>query len=84
MCPQNTIRLRAARHVVHHRVDYPAGVGPVADQVAQERVLVRVLLPRVRQARGQRLAVGVDVGQQGKAHRVSAVQAPLRAWANWA
>src|SRR5581483_2148272 len=41
-----------------------AGVGAVADQIAEEDIAVGLAALGVGEARGQRLAIGVDVGEQ--------------------
>jgi hypothetical protein len=64
----------ALRHMLPHPVDDPAGVGPVADEVAQERVALRSLGLRMRQHRRHRLAVGVQIGDEGELHRGQALR----------
>ncbi len=57
----------------HHRVAAPGGVGAVADHVAQKDVPLHPAAARVGEAGGKRLPVGVDVGEDGGKHGVSAV-----------
>ena len=54
--------------VIAHLVDHPARVGAVADEVAEEGVAVHALRGGVGHHRAHRFAVGVQVGEQGKAH----------------
>ena len=53
-----------------HDVDHGSGIRPVTDEVAEKHELVGSRCPRVRQAGGQRLEVGVHVAEQRNAHRV--------------
>jgi len=56
--------LREGCHAPHDR----NRVGPVADEVSQERPVLGSGRLRVRQARLEGLEVGVQVGEQGEPH----------------
>jgi len=56
---------RAAGHVALDQLQHCDGVGAVSDEVAQERSPVSAQAFRVRETRGDRLQVAVDVGEQG-------------------
>jgi len=65
------IALHGERAVLDHTVhgiDRPAGFGPITHEVAEQHRLVEAELAQPRQAGGRSLAVGVQVGKQGKAH----------------
>ena len=55
----------AARHVFHRAVDDPAGIGAVADQIAEKDIALGSLAFGVGEARRHRFAIAVDVCQQG-------------------
>ena len=58
----------AALHKPHHAVDDEAGIGAVAHIVAEENKIADRAALRMREARLERLAVGVDVGEDRGAH----------------
>jgi len=51
------------------RIDDIAGVGAVADIVAEEDEALHMHPPRVVEAGVERLPIGVDVGEKGNQHR---------------
>ena len=55
----------ALRHVALDQLDDGDRVGAVPDEVAKERAAVSAQAFRVRETRGDRLDVAVDVGEQG-------------------
>jgi hypothetical protein len=55
----------AVRQVPLDQLEDRDGVGAVPDEVAQERAPVSSQAVRVRETRGDRLEVAVDVGEQG-------------------
>jgi hypothetical protein len=54
----------AARSVLLDQVEYRDRIGAIADQIAQERTLVSPQGVRVREARGDRFEIAVDVGEE--------------------
>ena len=61
-------RDRAARDEILHGVDREARIGAVADVVAEEDMAIDRMPLRMREAGFERLAVAVDVGEQGDQH----------------
>ena len=55
----------ATRHVFHRAVGDPAGIGAIADQIAEKDIALGTLAFGVGEARRHRFAVAVDVCQQG-------------------
>jgi len=56
----------AVRSVSLDELEHPYRVGPVAHEVAEKHVPVRPQRVRMRKARGDRLEIAVDIGEEGE------------------
>ena len=69
----------AARRKLLHRVDDEAGIGAIADEVAEKHVPIDRMAPRMRETGLERFPVAVDVGEDRDQHWITSRDAPCRA-----
>ena len=69
----------AARCKILHGIDDEAGIGAVADEVAEKHVAIDRMALRMREAGFERFPVAVDVGEDRDQHWITSRDAPCRA-----
>ena len=62
---------RPASRKAGHRLDAEGRIGAVADDVAEHDEAIRRLAARMGEAAFQRLAIAVNIGEEGDAHDAS-------------
>src|SRR6185437_6177195 len=55
--------------VPHNGGDHPFGIGAITHIVAEKKMLLRTIFPRLSQADFEGLAIGVHVGKERNPHR---------------